>query len=161
MSHSITYIIYQPGHYFNRLMDPLFRALPGELAELLETDSLWDGKLSDSSVEFSVELSGFVTVLWLSAKYSVFLTDTAEQKKVLEFESKLISSLAGTKIFRLDELLLERWELLSGEEWFRFKNLIQEFSNWIVSQDTDNWLELNSSLNENEYNEFQDNNNKS
>jgi HEAT repeat protein len=151
MSHSTTYIVFKPGHCFNRLIDPAFRASADQLAELVETGSLWDGRLPVSPVEFSVELSGLVTVLWLPVKYSIFYMDAAEQKRVLEFESKLVSSVGAARVFRLDELLLERWELLSGEDWFRSKCSVEDLSKWIVSQDTSIWLELNNSSNENEY----------
>ena len=127
MSHTVTYIVWQPGHCFNKLLDVGYQASPDELRELAETGSLWDGKLPVSSAEFSVELTGRVTILWLTTKYSMFLTDVAARREILEFEKQLAQSVCAHSIVRLDEFLLDQWNAVAGEDWFRSRTSAQHF----------------------------------
>ena len=119
MGYSVCYLIDVPGREFNEIQDPQYRASDRKLEEFTQSACLWDGKLSGSSIEYLVELSGTLTVVFLTIKASAYKYAVEVREHVEHWEGILHSILSDTKIMRVDELNLEEWESISEEFWFR------------------------------------------
>lgn len=138
MSHLLSYVIDLPGREFVSILAPSFQPNEAALEEVIKTDSLWDGRLIDSSVDFSIELSGEVTVIWLTTRYSNFITDPTVHDFVTKWESELSGRL-NARIVRIDEFLLNQLETERGEFWFREKGAFAAFMEWVSQKPTESW----------------------
>ena len=81
MSYSVTYVVDMSGKAFNSALADERRAGEADFHNLVQAGSLWDGRLAHQQAEFSVELTGVVTILWLTTKYSRILADQEEKLK--------------------------------------------------------------------------------
>ncbi len=138
MSHLLAYVIDLPGRGFIPLLAPAWRPTEADLQELVETDSLWDGRLLESPVDFSIELSGEATIVWLTTRYSNFIADPIVQESVAQWERDL-TGLVDARVVRVDEFLLNEWETNFGDRWFREKGAFSAFFEWIMRKPRESW----------------------
>ena len=138
MSHLLSYVMECSGREVVSILSPLYRPNDAALEELIETGSLWDGRLIETSVDFSVELSGEVAVLWLTTRYSQFMADPVVHTSVTAWEGYL-ANLVDTRIVRIDEFLLSQWEAERGDFWFREKGAFDAFMDWVRTKPPESW----------------------
>lgn len=87
MSYSVSYVVDVAGSAFNAAeCSPWQPASPTEIEELRMTGSLWSGEIPSAGLSATAELTGIVTLIWLSTRYSVFLADPHATTRVLSWE---------------------------------------------------------------------------
>jgi hypothetical protein len=146
MSHAVSYVVDIVGVDFNAGC-PAWQRAPNETIEVLRsTGSRWDGDLQSIGISFTAELTGLVTIIWLTKSYTAFLTNQATAQVVLNWEKAAFSWLSAP-VARVDEFVLNRWESLFGELWFTDPSLCAKFWIWIREQDPLHW-ELLANANE-------------
>jgi hypothetical protein len=106
--------------------------------------TLWSGNIPSANTAATAELTGLVTVIWLSTKYSVFLADSEAAGRIVLWENVAFEPFQATSMARLDEALLEEWEKKAGEFWFRESVWCQRFWPWLMTQDQTSWNLLTS-----------------
>lgn len=130
MGYLVHILIDVPGRQFNAIQDAKYQANEKKLAEFSQSGSLWDGKLADSSLEYLVELSGTLTIVALTIKASTYKWVPEARKQVEQWETVLHSLLPSIRTLRVDELILEEWESVSGELWFREDGAFDRAWHW-------------------------------
>jgi hypothetical protein len=144
MSYAVSYVLDVAGSVFNARCHQWPQASSAELAELASAGTLWSGNIPSTNITATAELTGLVTLIWLSTKYSVFLADSETAGRIVLWEEAAFEAFHRTKIARLDELLLEQWEESAGEFWFRESLWCQRFWPWLMTQDQTSWKLLTS-----------------
>jgi hypothetical protein len=144
MSYAVSYVLDVAGSVFNARFQQWPQASSAELAELESAGTLWSGNVPSANITATAELTGLVTLIWLSTKYSVFLADSETARRIALWEGVAFEPFHATNIARLDELLLEQWEASAGELWFREPVWCQRFWPWLMTQDPTSWKLLTS-----------------
>jgi hypothetical protein len=142
MSYQVAYVIDMSGKDFNRLLAARRQASEVDLQTLFESESLWDATLEESDVDFNVELTGSVVLLWLPTPYSRLSSDAAELEQTIRWEGLLKKAAGNRRIARFDERLLEQWQRTAGEFWFREAYSADAFFQWIAKQPKDSWASV-------------------
>ncbi|RCS43204.1 hypothetical protein DTL42_19220 [Bremerella cremea] len=138
MSNLVSYVIDLPGRDVIPSLAPSYQPNEAALKEVTRTGSLWDGRLIESSVDFSIELSGEITVVWLTTRYSNFISDPVVHDFVINWEN-ILSGLLEARIVRVDEFLLNQWESERGDFWFREKGAFAAFIEWVIQKPSESW----------------------
>jgi hypothetical protein len=144
MSYSIIYIVDLPGRLFNQLL-PAESRLPTEDIEVYaETGAEHEVTLSHTEEVVGVELSGCVTRICLSYKYSWYVLDAKTKDAVERWERHLRQIVPDVKIARLGEHLMDSWEQIASTSardgfWYRRPELVAEFFQWLETQDREQW----------------------
>jgi len=138
MSNLVSYVIDLPGREFIPILARSYQPNEAALEEVTKTGSLWDGRLIESSVDFSIELSGETTVVWLMTRYSEFISDPVIHNLITNWENDL-SGLLDARIVRVDEYLLNQWESERGDFWFREKGAFAAFMEWVIKKPLESW----------------------
>ena len=139
MSYAVSYVLGVAGSVFNARCLQWPQASSVELEELESAGTLWSGHIPSANITATAELTGLVTLLWLSTKYSVFLADPEAAGRIILWEEVAFEAFHATPIARLDELLLEQWEESAGDFWFREPVWCQRFWPWLMKQDQTSW----------------------
>jgi len=143
LSHSAVYLIDVKGEEFNSFLPSHESLSKMEIDEYRDSDILLEFSLKEDNNVISAEITGEVTLLWAPWRYSVFLTDEQEQIGPIKiWEEKLLDLVGEVKIYRIDEALLEQWELEQSEYWFRDHSNFMKLISWLVGQDKLHWCEL-------------------
>lgn len=145
MSHSVCYVLDVSGSDFATTCVSSRRASPADIAQLIETGALWDCEGAVSGIGCSVELTGVVTLIWLTAKYSQFVGNEDIRASVLSWERVALAPFDQRTVIRLDELVLEDWQRLVGALWFRDSLAAGQFWAWIRGQSPESWSPLTES----------------
>jgi hypothetical protein len=121
-------------------MDSRFSTSPIEIERRKMDCGLSDGRLPCSEIEFLVELSGEITILWLPFRYSLLFNPNSDLERILEdWEGVLRSRVGTSQVIRLDEYLLDEWEASEEDDWFRHPNKIEAFLSWLRGQERLHW----------------------
>lgn len=142
MGHSVCYVVDVPGTEFNAIAGSWNRASQEEIETLCSTGTLWDGDSLSPPMSFLAELTGVVTIVWLTTKYTAFLTHQPSAAAVLEWENVALKPFADRRVARLDEFVLEQWESFAGEYWFRHQAVCENFWEWLGGHDNTTWTLL-------------------
>jgi len=145
VAHSVCYVIDVPGAEFNATCTACEPASEKDLATLLATGSLWQPR-DVADVGWSVELTGVVTVVWLTTKYTQLREHSSVAKRVLDWERIVLSPFLERRIVRMDELLLTKWEDIAGEWWFRDHASAERLWQWARSEEPESWSIRSSPL---------------
>jgi hypothetical protein len=137
VSHAVSYVVDQPGVDFNATSPAWQRASEAIIETLRATESIWDGDLP-SGISFTAELTGVLTIIWLTTSYTMFLTDRNRAELVRTWEEAAFSSLSK-RVARVDEFLLLQWQNSAGEWWFRDRSLSARFWEWLKGQAPLHW----------------------
>jgi hypothetical protein len=139
MSYSVSYVVDVPGPEFNAQCAGWPRATDDDLARLRINGTLWDGQLPRANIGFTAELTGLVTLVWLTTKFTVFSTDESVRQSILEWEAEAFVPLQHRRIARVDEFVLAQWESLAGDWWFRDLSVCDRFWQWLVEREPTGW----------------------
>ena len=137
--HLIGYVIGMPVSQFNTdkfIRDP---ARGSELEMFTREGAAWEACLVNDSTRVSFELGGVVTVMFLPMKSSWLETDGALRRKILDWENHLLDLCPGVEVIRVDDLLMEAWETLTDELWFRDEHIVLKFYAWLSEQPVDRY----------------------
>ena len=77
-------------------------------------------------------------------KYSKIVWKDPQSIKVVEKLDKEISDfISNEKIYRIDELILEEYELGNSENWKFDPDLFSDFEKWVENKDSKHWKRIN------------------
>jgi hypothetical protein len=138
MSHSVCYVANVSGIEFNARCPALQQASDDTIEILRTTGSRWDGDVPSVGVSFTAELTGLVTIIWLTTSYTAFLADPHSAEVVHNWE-KVAFSWLSVPVARIDEFVLNKWESLAGELWFTDPSACTRFWDWTREQDPLHW----------------------
>jgi hypothetical protein len=134
MGYSVCYVIDVPGRQFNAKCGAWVRASGSDFEELEAERVLWEGDLPEFELSFTAELTGEVCVVWLTERYSRFQHDAEVAKRVHAWERIAFAPFPRARIARLCESLLNEWEAIPNDEWWRRRASADEFWDWLERQ---------------------------
>ena len=149
MATAICYLIEVPGRAFNKLMRESHQA-PDAHIDFLRKDNeadLWDGMFPDDNTEFLVDLTGPWTLCKIPCAYSALLCDSVDSsivKQIGNWEQCLRTLLPSVVVIRVDDFLLEPWNARYDYLLIRNSEAVQQFLEWLPSQDSRYWNRLTS-----------------
>ena len=131
MGHSVEYVLDIPGTHFAD-------AFPHGV---ISDDGDWEGEIPGSSGCLIGQTDGAITCLtFADIKYSWLVAEHTESiDSVKAMDESLGSSFPDCRILRIDELLLNQWELQRGEDYRMAANEFDALLQWLNSQDRLHW----------------------
>jgi hypothetical protein len=131
------------GPEFNKIADPRFSATTVDFERMERDGGLWDCRIPGSTMEFLVELAGEVIIIWLPFNYSRLLNPDSNLKaELLEWETPLTKLVPNVAVFRVDEFLLEDFDLTENYDWHWHREKIDAFLAWLTKQDPLHWQQI-------------------
>jgi hypothetical protein len=134
-----------PGVEFNRLLKPPYQTTSEYLDEMVREQDLWTGMLPDDDTDFLVDLTGEWTLCTLPYSYSIFIGDYTHLPvfaRTKKWEQSLRKVLPSCEIIRLDDYLLEPWQVKYDYLLVRHPQAVEEFVEWLHTQDNRYWIVL-------------------
>lgn len=143
MSYSAVYLINVDGKVFNSLLPPGESIGEEEINEYRENDILLEFSIPNTDQTISAEITGVVTLLWAPWRFSLFFSENQEKiDEAIKWENELLAFVSDSKVYRIDEILLEQWESEKGECWFREAETFQEIESWLGMKNKLHWQQL-------------------
>jgi hypothetical protein len=142
LAHSIYYLIKIPGTEFNRLLKPNYQTTSAYLDEMVREQDLWTGMLPDDDTDFLVDLTGEWTLCTLPYPYSIFIgecTNLPMLNRIIKWEQKLRKLVPSREVWRIDEFLIEPWNVKYDYRLVRHPDAVQQLIEWLPTQDSRYW----------------------
>ena len=131
MGHAVEYVL-------DLVASDFAKSLPHEF---LHHDGFWEGSIPDGNGCLMGFTNEFITCMsYAEIKYSWLVHEHAESlDRVAKMDAALIKLFPNARILRIDEFLLNNWELRRGES---FRSSCDEFDlllEWLHSQEQRHW----------------------
>lgn len=145
MGHPINYLIKMPGADFNRLVRNPCPIVGKSFDEMLEKGTwIWESRLPCSDLGIDYNAVGQWTLCSIPVHYSLLLnTDSpvaqSELQKVYAFEKCLLSLVGTAIVYRIDYIIIQEWDSKYDFRWINDSKLVQEFLNWLLTEDPRHW----------------------